>query len=143
MDNRKTGDYARQMKPYSVSVAKRETLTLGIGSIVLAVALIILAGVIWAFIALGGGIVGEPAYLIVAIVLFVAIYLGIAAVIMLRCRRYLREEMLNAGIVNGAACAECHGIFNVQSMVAINGLHVCARCKPILLQKLAEGAIPK
>jgi hypothetical protein len=39
-----------------------------------------------------------------------------------------------------APCAECNRVFNVQDMVAHNGLHVCARCKPIFLQKLAEGA---
>ncbi len=27
-----------------------------------------------------------------------------------------------------------------QNMIAHGGDHVCARCKPILLQKLAEGA---
>ena len=60
MDNHATGDYARQMKPYSVSIARRETLTFGIGSIVLAIALLGLAGLVEGFIALTGGIVGEP-----------------------------------------------------------------------------------
>jgi hypothetical protein len=39
-----------------------------------------------------------------------------------------------------AFCAECQQVFNVHDMIAHNGLHVCARCKPIFLQKLAEGA---
>ena len=39
-----------------------------------------------------------------------------------------------------AACVECKRVFNVRDMVAHNGLHVCARCKPIFLQKIAEGA---
>jgi uncharacterized paraquat-inducible protein A len=39
-----------------------------------------------------------------------------------------------------AYCAECQQVFNVQDMIAHQGLHVCARCKPIFLQKLAEGA---
>ena len=39
-----------------------------------------------------------------------------------------------------AFCAECQQIFNIQDMIAHQGLHVCARCKPIFLQKLAEGA---
>jgi len=39
-----------------------------------------------------------------------------------------------------AACAECHRLFNIQDMIAHNGVHVCAHCKPIFLQKLAEGA---
>jgi len=36
-------------------------------------------------------------------------------------------------------CAECNGLFNVPDMVAHNDVYVCARCKPIFLQKLAEG----
>ena len=39
-----------------------------------------------------------------------------------------------------AVCAECKGVFNVQDMIAHRGLHVCARCKPVFLQKLSEGA---
>jgi hypothetical protein len=39
-----------------------------------------------------------------------------------------------------AACAECNRVFDLQSMIACNGLHICARCKPVFLQKLAEGA---
>ena len=39
-----------------------------------------------------------------------------------------------------AFCAECNQVFNVQDMIAHRGLHVCARCKPVFLQKLAEGA---
>jgi len=41
---------------------------------------------------------------------------------------------------NQAVCAECGGIFNVQDMIAYENMHVCAKCKPVLLQKLAEGA---
>jgi len=39
-----------------------------------------------------------------------------------------------------AFCAECQSVFHVQDMIAHQNLHVCARCKPIFLQKLAEGA---
>ena len=39
-----------------------------------------------------------------------------------------------------APCAECGRVFNTDDMVAHKSLHVCARCKPIFLQKLAEGA---
>jgi hypothetical protein len=31
-------------------------------------------------------------------------------------------------------------MFNVQDMIAHGGVYVCASCKPIFLQKLAEGA---
>ncbi len=39
-----------------------------------------------------------------------------------------------------AVCAECGGVFNVQDMVPYGSIKVCANCKPILKQKLAEGA---
>lgn len=39
-----------------------------------------------------------------------------------------------------AICSECGGVFNVQDMIQHGNLRVCAQCKPILLQKLAEGA---
>jgi uncharacterized RDD family membrane protein YckC len=41
---------------------------------------------------------------------------------------------------NEAVCAECGGIFNIQDMIPYSGVYVCARCKPIFMQKLAEGA---
>jgi hypothetical protein len=37
-------------------------------------------------------------------------------------------------------CAECHRIFSIDHMITHQGVHICARCKPIFLQKLAEGA---
>jgi hypothetical protein len=39
-----------------------------------------------------------------------------------------------------ATCVECGGVFQVENMIAHSGLHVCARCKPVFLQKLVEGA---
>jgi uncharacterized RDD family membrane protein YckC len=41
---------------------------------------------------------------------------------------------------NQAVCAECGGLFNVEDMVPYGSIRVCANCKPILMQKLAEGA---
>ncbi len=41
---------------------------------------------------------------------------------------------------NQAVCAECGGVFNVEDMVPYGAIRVCANCKPILMQKLAEGA---
>jgi hypothetical protein len=38
-----------------------------------------------------------------------------------------------------AACVQCGGIFGIEDMIAHGDYHVCARCKPIFLQKLAEG----
>ena len=39
-----------------------------------------------------------------------------------------------------AACAECGRAFDRQDLLAYGSIHVCAQCKPIFLQKLAEGA---
>ncbi|HEV2207995.1 MAG TPA: RDD family protein [Verrucomicrobiae bacterium] len=41
---------------------------------------------------------------------------------------------------NEAVCAECGKTFNVQDMIPYGAIRVCASCKPILMQKLAEGA---
>jgi uncharacterized RDD family membrane protein YckC len=41
---------------------------------------------------------------------------------------------------NEAVCAECGGMFNKQDMIQYSGAYVCARCKPVFMQKLAEGA---
>jgi uncharacterized RDD family membrane protein YckC len=45
-----------------------------------------------------------------------------------------------ASPVSEAVCAECGGVFNIQDTIAYGGVRVCARCKPIFMQKLAEGA---
>ena len=39
-----------------------------------------------------------------------------------------------------AVCAECNGLFNIQDMIRHGNMYVCANCKPIFMQKLAEGA---
>jgi NAD-dependent SIR2 family protein deacetylase len=39
-----------------------------------------------------------------------------------------------------SVCVECKQTFKTEDMIAHQGVHVCAGCKPILLQKLAEGA---
>ncbi len=44
------------------------------------------------------------------------------------------------GTTTEAVCAECNGIFPIQDMVQFGNARVCARCKPIFMQKLAEGA---
>jgi hypothetical protein len=36
-------------------------------------------------------------------------------------------------------CVECGGSFSASEMVSIGGASVCARCKPVRLQKLQEG----
>ena len=44
---------------------------------------------------------------------------------------------------NQVVCAECGGSFNPEDTIQYGNLRVCARCKPILVQKLAEGAALK
>jgi uncharacterized RDD family membrane protein YckC len=39
-----------------------------------------------------------------------------------------------------AKCAECGGTFAVDDMIRHGAAFVCAKCKPVFLQKLAEGA---
>jgi len=39
-----------------------------------------------------------------------------------------------------SACAECGGIFRRDEMLPHGKVHICAGCKPVFLQKLAEGA---
>src|ERR1043166_4524243 len=41
---------------------------------------------------------------------------------------------------NQAVCAECGRVFEMENMIAYGGIHVCAECKPVFMQKLAEGA---
>ncbi len=39
-----------------------------------------------------------------------------------------------------ANCAECSLVFPMDSMIRYRNVHVCADCKPLFIQKLAEGA---
>jgi hypothetical protein len=39
-----------------------------------------------------------------------------------------------------ASCGECNGTFAKRDLIAHQGVFICARCKPVFLQKLAEGA---
>lgn len=39
-----------------------------------------------------------------------------------------------------AVCAECGASFSVDDMVRHGAAYVCAKCKPVFMQKLAEGA---
>jgi uncharacterized RDD family membrane protein YckC len=39
-----------------------------------------------------------------------------------------------------AVCAECGGVFNIEETIAYGNARVCARCKPVFIQKIAEGA---
>jgi uncharacterized RDD family membrane protein YckC len=39
-----------------------------------------------------------------------------------------------------AVCTECGGMFPTDNMIRYGNAHVCANCKPVFMQKLAEGA---
>ncbi|HEV2436824.1 MAG TPA: RDD family protein [Verrucomicrobiae bacterium] len=45
-----------------------------------------------------------------------------------------------AGQSAEAACAECGKLFAIQDMIRHGGVYICANCKPVFMQKLAEGA---
>lgn len=45
-----------------------------------------------------------------------------------------------AGAPHEAVCAECGRIFDKNNMIHVGDLYVCATCKPVVMQKLAEGA---
>jgi hypothetical protein len=40
-----------------------------------------------------------------------------------------------------AWCIECKSEFRAEQLISHNGCYYCGKCKPILLQKLAEGSI--
>jgi len=44
-----------------------------------------------------------------------------------------------SGNLAGAACAECGQIFPPDELITLNKTPVCARCKPVFLQRMAEG----
>lgn len=39
-----------------------------------------------------------------------------------------------------AVCAECGGIFDKNDMIPHGPAYICSKCKPVFMQKLAEGA---
>jgi uncharacterized RDD family membrane protein YckC len=45
-----------------------------------------------------------------------------------------------AGTGPEAVCAECGNLFPIQDMIRHGEVYICAKCKPVFLQKLAEGA---
>ena len=42
--------------------------------------------------------------------------------------------------MDSAYCTECGSLFAVDDMIRHGNLYVCANCKPVFMQKLAEGA---
>jgi hypothetical protein len=42
-------------------------------------------------------------------------------------------------VANGVQCVECHQSFPPEEVIQLEGMHVCARCKPVFVQKMREG----
>lgn len=53
------------------------------------------------------------------------------------CPNELSATTVSAG--TEAVCAECGGIFDRHEMIPHGKAYICAKCKPVFLQKLAEG----
>jgi hypothetical protein len=78
---------------------------------------------------------------ILVMLLCIAAYSAIIARAVLRNRKYMMDE-IPAGpqVDGGSVCAECAGTFKREDMIAVGEHLVCARCKPVFIQKLTEGA---
>lgn len=46
----------------------------------------------------------------------------------------------NVGSAATANCVECNVVFPVDSMIRHKNVYICSNCKPVFMQKLAEGA---
>ena len=44
------------------------------------------------------------------------------------------------GETTEAVCAECNNIFRKEEMIPHGSAYICANCKPVFMQKIAEGA---
>jgi hypothetical protein len=138
------------VKPGQAAKAKREMMLLGVGSIIIALALLVLTAVLFTLYSKikGSSLLfssTEASGLLRLEVLVTAamtFFFVAVAVLALRNRKHLRDEPPGIPGPNQALCAECHRPFELQSLIEYRGQHVCAQCKPIFLQKLAEGAQP-
>src|SRR5262245_4151860 len=45
----------------------------------------------------------------------------------------------STGETTEAVCAECGNIFRKEDMIRHGSAYICANCKPVFMQKLAEG----
>src|SRR5207249_1585576 len=52
----------------------------------------------------------------------------------------LTTSALQPPSANETVCAECGRIFPIDSTIQYGAVRVCAACKPVFMQKLAEGA---
>src|SRR5262245_18931068 len=46
----------------------------------------------------------------------------------------------NTSIAPAGTCAECRKVFPIDEMIRSEEIFVCGNCKPLFMQKLAEGA---
>jgi uncharacterized RDD family membrane protein YckC len=47
----------------------------------------------------------------------------------------------STGETTEAVCAECGNIFRKEDMIPHGNVHICANCKPVFMQKMAEGVV--
>jgi uncharacterized RDD family membrane protein YckC len=50
------------------------------------------------------------------------------------------DASFTPGVKPEAVCAECGNLFAIQDMIRHGQIYICANCKPVFMQKLAEGA---
>src|ERR1041385_3982467 len=128
------------MKLSEGRAGKKDLLLVGIGSIVLSMLLLLFNfAVIVPVNFEQKRRVGFHSNVLLAtsiILLCIAGFLICSARIIFRVRSHLRGT--TADLINTvhAPCVECNGIFEVATMITLNGVHVCARCKPTYLQKI-------
>jgi hypothetical protein len=127
---------------------RRQFLHLGLASIILAIALLA-ASVVIAILCFhldnsaavfSADEIERLLGLILLLFFTLAILFSWISTVALRNRKYLPDGSASPAVGEQAVCAECQGIFNAEKMIQHQSLRVCARCKPIFLQKLAEGA---
>src|SRR5262249_23459457 len=63
-----------------------------------------------------------------------------ASVVSLMAEESRMETNTSVGQDARAICAECGKGFSVNDMIRYGAAYVCATCKPLFMQKLAEGA---
>ncbi len=56
-------------------------------------------------------------------------------------QRYRQLVPIEGPVGTDSICVECAGVFSPDQLITHGQHHVCARCKPVFLQKLAEGAV--
>jgi hypothetical protein len=129
---------------------RKQFLLLAVAAIIIAVALLVFAAVLaWGYFRLQGSSATFSAaeatqfcgLLLLLSATLAALFVWIA-VLTFRSRKHLPDGLPDAAPASQTVCAECQGAFDIHNMIEHHGTYICARCKPIFLQKLAEGVLP-